>query len=44
MELKTKVVLNTKGAEAFVPLKGLVVALKWNDPVDLDLMAFYIFL
>jgi uncharacterized protein involved in tellurium resistance len=40
-ELKAKVTLKTKGEEAFVSIKQLMVALKWSAAVDLDLMAFY---
>ncbi len=39
--LKPKVTLKTKGAEAYVSIKQLVVSLKWTAAVDLDLMAFY---
>ena len=41
-ELKAKVVLKAKGQEAFIPVKQMMVSLKWNTAVDLDLMAFYI--
>lgn len=41
MELKTKVTLKQKGAEAFLLVKQLLVKLKWHAAVDLDLMAFY---
>ncbi|MCP4696753.1 MAG: stress response protein [Gammaproteobacteria bacterium] len=41
MELKTKVTLKQKGQEAYIPLKQLMVKLKWHSAVDLDLMAFY---
>jgi uncharacterized protein involved in tellurium resistance len=40
-EIKAKVVLKQKGDEAFVPIKQLMVQLKWTKGVDLDLMAFY---
>ena len=40
-EIKAKVVLKQKGDEAFVPVKQLMVQLKWTKGVDLDLMAFY---
>ncbi len=40
-EIKAKVVLKQKGEEAFVPVKQLMVQLKWTKGVDLDLMAFY---
>jgi uncharacterized protein involved in tellurium resistance len=40
-EIKAKVVLKQKGDEAFVPIKQLMVQLKWTQGVDLDLMAFY---
>lgn len=40
-EIKAKVVLKQKGEEAFVPVKQLMVQLKWTQSVDLDLMAFY---
>lgn len=40
-ELKPKVTLKTKGEEAYVSLKQLMVSLKWTTAVDLDLMAFY---
>ena len=41
MELKPKITLKTKGEEAYISLKQLMVSLKWSAPVDLDLMAFY---
>jgi uncharacterized protein involved in tellurium resistance len=41
MELKTKVTLKQKGDEAFIPVKQLLIKLKWRAAVDLDLMAFY---
>jgi uncharacterized protein involved in tellurium resistance len=41
MELKTKVALKQKGEEAFLPVRQLLVKLKWQTAVDLDLMAFY---
>jgi uncharacterized protein involved in tellurium resistance len=41
MELKTKVTLKQKGQEAFIPIKQLLVKLRWRAAVDLDLMAFY---
>lgn len=41
MELKTKVTLAQKGQEAFLPVRQLIVKLKWASAVDLDLMAFY---
>jgi len=41
MELKTKVTLKQKGEEAFLPVRQLMVKLKWASAVDLDLMAFY---
>jgi uncharacterized protein involved in tellurium resistance len=40
-ELKAKVTLKTKGEEAHVSVKQLMVALKWTADVDLDIMAFY---
>ena len=40
-EIKAKVVLKTKGHEAYIPLKQMMVSLKWSSAVDLDLMAFY---
>ncbi|QTA80999.1 Uncharacterized protein dnl_33180 [Desulfonema limicola] len=40
-EIKSKVVLKQKGEEAFVPVKQLMVQLKWTQNVDLDIMAFY---
>ncbi len=40
-ELKAKVTLKTKGEEAYVAIKQLLVTLKWTTAVDLDLMAFY---
>lgn len=40
-ELKAKVTLKTKGEEAYVSVKQLMVTLKWTAAVDLDLMAFY---
>jgi uncharacterized protein involved in tellurium resistance len=33
--------LKEKGQDAFVPVKQLMVTLKWTKGVDLDLMAFY---
>ena len=39
--LKPKVTLKTKGQEAYVSIKQLMVTLKWTAAVDLDLMAFY---
>ncbi|OQW93312.1 MAG: stress response protein [Beggiatoa sp. IS2] len=41
MELKTKVALKQKGEEAYLPVRQLLVKLKWHAAVDLDLMAFY---
>ncbi len=41
MELKTKVVLKQKGEEAYIPIKQLLIKLRWHSAVDLDLMAFY---
>lgn len=41
MELKTKVTLKKKGNEAYLPVRQLLVKLKWRSAVDLDLMAFY---
>lgn len=41
MEIKKKTVLKTKGEEAFISVKQLMVRLKWTARVDLDLMAFY---
>lgn len=41
MELKPKVTLQQKGAEAYISLKQLIVTLKWTAAVDLDLLAFY---
>ena len=40
-ELKPKITLSTKGEEAFVTIKQMVVTLRWRAAVDLDLMAFY---
>jgi tellurite resistance protein TerA len=40
-EIKAKVVLKKKGEEAFIPIKQIMVQLKWTQDVDLDLMAFY---
>ncbi|MBF0538179.1 MAG: stress response protein [Nitrospirae bacterium] len=40
-EIKSKIVLKTKGEEAYLSLKQLKVTLKWSAAVDLDLMAFY---
>lgn len=40
-EIKAKVMLKTKGEEAYVAVKQLLVTLKWTTAVDLDLMAFY---
>ncbi len=40
-ELKRKVTLKSKGDEAYVSVKQLMVTLKWSAEVDLDLMAFY---
>ncbi len=40
-ELKAKVTLKTKGEEVYIPVKQLMVTLKWTADVDLDLMAFY---
>lgn len=40
-ELKAKVTLKTKGEEANISVKQLMVSLKWTKDVDLDLMAFY---
>jgi uncharacterized protein involved in tellurium resistance len=40
-EIKAKVTLKTKGEEAYVAVKQLLVSLKWTTAVDLDLMAFY---
>jgi len=40
-ELKRKVTLKSKGEEAYVSVKQLMVTLKWTKDVDLDLMAFY---
>jgi hypothetical protein len=39
--LKPKVTLKTKGEEAYVSVKQLMVSLQWTASVDLDLMAFY---
>ncbi|GAK58259.1 stress protein [Candidatus Vecturithrix granuli] len=39
--LKPKVTLKTKGQEAYVSVKQLMVTLQWTASVDLDLMAFY---
>jgi uncharacterized protein involved in tellurium resistance len=41
VDLKAKVVLSKKGDEAYIPVKRLLVTLKWTAKVDLDLMAFY---
>src|SRR3989339_1334842 len=40
-ELKAKVTLKSKGDEAYISVKQLMVTLKWSTSVDLDLMAFY---
>ncbi|MBF0345382.1 MAG: stress response protein [Nitrospirae bacterium] len=40
-DLKAKINLKTKGDEAYIPVKQLMVTLKWSTNVDLDLMAFY---
>ena len=40
-ELKAKITLKTKGDEAYISVKQLMVTLKWSANVDLDLMAFY---
>lgn len=40
-ELKRKVTLKSKGEEAYVSVKQLMVTLRWTADVDLDLMAFY---
>jgi tellurite resistance protein TerA len=40
-ELKAKVTLKSKGEEAYISLKQLMVTLRWTQDVDLDLMAFY---
>jgi len=40
-ELKAKVTLKTKGEEAYISVKQLLVTLRWTADVDLDLMAFY---
>jgi len=40
-ELKAKVVLKSKGEEAYIPVKQMLVSLNWTTAVDLDLMAFY---
>ena len=40
-ELKKKITLQTKGEEAYVSVKQLMVTLRWTANVDLDLMAFY---
>ena len=40
-ELKPKVTLKSKGDEAYISVKQLMVTLKWSTSVDLDLMAFY---
>ena len=39
--LKPKVTLKTRGQEAYVSVKQLMVTLQWTASVDLDLMAFY---
>ncbi|ELR98534.1 hypothetical protein [Gloeocapsa sp. PCC 73106] len=41
VEIKAKVTLKKKGEEAYLSIKQLVVSLKWQAAVDLDLMAFY---
>jgi len=43
MELKAKVILRDKGETVVLPssFTEMKASLKWNDPVDLDLMAFY---
>lgn len=41
MDIKRKVILQTKGEIAALPVRQLRVALRWTAPVDLDLMAFY---
>jgi uncharacterized protein involved in tellurium resistance len=40
-ELKAKITLKEKGTEAYIPVKQLIVTLRWTMKVDLDLMAFY---
>ncbi|KJU86767.1 tellurium resistance protein terA [Candidatus Magnetobacterium bavaricum] len=40
-ELKAKISLKSKGDEAYIPIKQLMVTLKWSANVDLDLMVFY---
>ena len=40
-ELKAKLVLKSKGEEAYIPVKQMLVSLNWTTAVDLDLMAFY---
>ncbi|MBF0606858.1 MAG: stress response protein [Candidatus Magnetobacterium sp. LHC-1] len=40
-ELKAKISLKSKGDEAYIPVKQLMVTLKWSANVDLDLMTFY---
>jgi tellurite resistance protein TerA len=40
-ELNAKITLKSKGEEAYVAVKQLMVTLKWTADVDLDLMAFY---
>ena len=39
--IKSKLLLKQHVEEAFVPIKQLMVSLKWTKAVDLDLMAFY---
>lgn len=40
-ELKQKIILESKGQEADISVKELVVILTWSADVDLDLLAFY---
>jgi tellurite resistance protein TerA len=40
VELKAKKTLG-KGEEAYIPIKQLIVTLRWTMNVDLDLMAFF---
>jgi uncharacterized protein involved in tellurium resistance len=40
-ELKSKIILESRGDEADIAVRQLFVALKWTADVDLDLLAFY---
>lgn len=41
VDIKKKVTLASKGEEAYVSVKQLMVSLQWSSDIDLDLMAFY---